>query len=244
MACLPLPSGCGLEESECYNANHDPCNTVNDGPPHDATCAWHCKEQEPKFCDGGMDMLMGGFETAGGSTNTTIKTCVILFFSAWKLDSAGKFSAGCIGVFILGFSIEALIFIRRKIVNRKRLILNIPLPVRKIIVIALFGLNLVLGYFAMLVAMTYSVELFICVVVGLILGHAMLNSHTPVGETIDPCCASQNNHDSANEPMARTPCENVVYQEMATNGAASSRDADTHSLCNCDDATSDTNIKV
>jgi hypothetical protein len=179
---------------ECYNSVHAPCNVIDAGPPHDNTCAWHCnKTVDEKFCDGGMDMLMGGFETAGGSTNTSMKTCVILFFKGWKLDSAGKFSAACIGVFVLGVAIEALIWLRRKIVSRKRLMLNMPTPIRKLIVISLFGTNLVLGYLAMLVAMTYSVELFICVVVGLILGHALFNSHTPVGETIDPCCASQNN---------------------------------------------------
>ena len=49
-----------------------------------------------------------------------------------------------------------------------------------------------LGYLAMLVAMTYSVELFLCVVAGLVIGHGVFNLGTPVGETVDPCCASQN----------------------------------------------------
>ena len=49
-----------------------------------------------------------------------------------------------------------------------------------------------LGYLAMLVAMTYSVELFLCVVAGLVIGHGAFNLGTPVGETVDPCCASQN----------------------------------------------------
>jgi hypothetical protein len=183
---------------------------------------------------------MGGFETAGGSTNTTTKTCVILFFKAWKLDSAGKFAAACLGVFVLGFSIEALICFRRKVVSRKRLFLNLSLPLRKLIVIALFGTNLVLGYLAMLVAMTYSVELFICVVVGLVLGHALLNSHTPVGETIDPCCASQNHRQDSpsssgeHSALAHTPCENIVFHE---NGASAPlNDLDAQSLCNCEDA--------
>jgi len=43
----------------------------------------------------------------------------------------------------------------------------------------------------MLVAMTYSVELFICMVIGLVAGHAFFNSEAPVGESVDPCCASQ-----------------------------------------------------
>ena len=263
MACLPLPDSCPSDQTECYNSEHKPCNVIDEGPPHDATCAWHCKDPvtttpgptpapEAKFCDGGMDMLMGGFEVAGGSTPTVTKTCVILFFKSWNLDSAGKFAAACIGVFALGFCIEALICLRRKIVNRKRLFINIPMALRKIIVIALFGTNLILGYLAMLVAMTYSVELFICVVVGLIVGHALLNSHTPVGETVDPCCASQNHNGSSADggghgdhtPNSRTPCDNVVYQEMATNGATALNDGDTHSLCNCDDTTSNTKIKV
>jgi len=266
MACLPLPSGCGLENSECYNSVHETCNTVDEGPPHDKTCEWHCKppttststtapnattsspnpnattpipnptpEPYDKFCEGGMDMLMGGFETAGGSTQENRKTCVILFFQSWKLNSAGKFAAACLGVFVLGLGIEVLIWLRRKIISRKRLMLNLPVPARKLIVISLFGANLVLGYMAMLVAMTYSVELFICVVIGIIVGHALFNSSTPVGETIDPCCASQNNHDSSAEDhssMARTPCDNVVYQEMGANGSSAAHDADTHSLCN------------
>jgi hypothetical protein len=61
-----------------------------------------------------------------------------------------------------------------------------------VFILICFGLNLFLGYLAMLVAMTYSVELFLCVLVGIVAGHAVFNLGTPVGETIDPCCASQN----------------------------------------------------
>ena len=63
-------------------------------------------------------MLMGGFEVAGGSTVNKTKTCVILFFKSWKLNSGGKFAAACVGVFALGFCIEGIIALRRKIVNR------------------------------------------------------------------------------------------------------------------------------
>ena len=84
----------------------------------------------------------------------------------------------------------------------------------------LFGLNLVLGYLAMLVAMTYSIELFICVVVGLMFGHFYFNTKTPVGESVDPCCASQqqagselavnnaaNGHVASSRTLSRTPCD-------------------------------------
>ena len=89
---------------------------------------------------------------------------------------------------------------------------------RRILVVTLFGLNLVLGYLAMLVAMTYSIELFCCVVLGLCLGHLVFNTKSAVGESIDPCCASQgpstlavsNNalNGTANHvPLTRTPCD-------------------------------------
>ena len=66
---------------------------------------------------------------------------------------------------------------------------------KRLAAVFLFGLNLVLGYLAMLVAMTYSVELFLCVVLGLMAGHAFFNVKQPVGETIDPCCAASQNND-------------------------------------------------
>merc|ERR1719295_1428589 len=58
-------------------------------------------------------------------------------------------------------------------------------------IIFLFALNIASGYLAMLVAMTYSVELFICMVVGLVIGHGIFNTDASVGESVDPCCASQ-----------------------------------------------------
>ena len=58
--------------------------------------------------------------------------------------------------------------------------------------------------------MTYSVELFICMILGLVIGHGIFNTGTntasassrntnqltflsgaAVGESVDPCCASQ-----------------------------------------------------
>ena len=72
----------------------------------------------------------------------------------------------------------------------------------------------------MLVAMTYSIELFLCVVFGLCVGHFTFNTKSVVGESIDPCCASQNDnqHQLLNGPsnhhgghgstrLTRTPCD-------------------------------------
>ena len=45
-----------------------------------------------------------------------------------------------------------------------------------VLIILMYGVNVTSGYFAMLVAMTYSVELFSCMILGLVLGHALFNS--------------------------------------------------------------------
>ena len=64
-----------------------------------------------EFCNGGMDMLMEGFETTKGPTNM----CIILFFKAWTLNTPWKFAIACTCVALMGFSIEALIALRRTI---------------------------------------------------------------------------------------------------------------------------------
>jgi len=116
--------------------------------------------------------------------------CVILLFKSWILNTRTKFIIGCVGVVILGIAIEALLCLRRSLQSRK-LLLRISSPIRRVLIILLFGVNVASGYFAMLVAMTYSVELFMCMVAGLLLGHAIFNSEAAVGESVDPCCASQ-----------------------------------------------------
>ena len=82
---------------------------------------------------------------------------------------------------------------------------------RRLVISVLFGINLVLGYLAMLVAMTYSVELFTCVVLGICCGHFIFNTKTAVGESIDPCCASQQHCATSKAvikvPLTRTPCD-------------------------------------
>merc|ERR1712112_234458 len=129
---------------------------------------------------------MDGFTTSGESVNE----CVILLFKSWVLDTKTKFVIACFGVLLLGIAIEGMLCLRREIQSRKILLLIRGLT-RRACIISLFALNIASGYLAMLVAMTYSVELFVCMVVGLVAGHAFFNSEAPVGESVDPCCASQ-----------------------------------------------------
>ena len=72
-----------------------------------------------------MDMLMLGFDVSGKKENP----CIILFVEEWTLDTPAKFWLACFGVACLGFSIEALIALRRTITRRRkssRLLLRSP----------------------------------------------------------------------------------------------------------------------
>ena len=144
--------------------------------------------QPEYFCRGKTDMLMQGFEFAGKETSL----CVILFFDGWTLNSAVKFGFGCVGVFLLGVAVEGLVFLRRRISNGSGIFRKLDQGLAKdAVLLAVFALNMVGAYLAMLVAMTYSGELFLCVVAGLVLGHFVFNLRQPVGESVDPCCPSQ-----------------------------------------------------
>merc|ERR1719481_1332373 len=161
-----------------------------DGECMDQSCAWKqpCEKMGDVFCQpgSGTDMYMQGFVTSGKAK----EACVILLFNSWVLNSREKFAIGCVGVIFLGIAIEAMLCLRRLLQSGKVLRRLRGLS-RRGAIILLFALNIASGYLAMLVAMTYSVELFICMVVGLVAGHALFNSEAPVGESVDPCCASQ-----------------------------------------------------
>jgi len=194
MGCRQLPDNCPYPDMpHCTNSQNEVCCTeegeTGDCVNMDDSCRWKCNNNSQllDFCrTPGTDMYMEGFQVTGNAQNS----CVILFFKIWTLDSRLKFGVGCVGVIILGIFVEFLLYVRRRLQGRGfcRWLRN---PWRKAGIILLFTLNLVSGYLAMLVAMTYSVELFLCMVVGLVGGHAMFNSSAAVGESVDPCCATQ-----------------------------------------------------
>jgi hypothetical protein len=133
-------------------------------------------------------MWMTGFQSVGDPGDP----CVALLFPQWVLDTVPKFALGCCGVFLMGLCVEGLVKLRRWI-NQERL----PTHSRRrwlfwaVMQLLLYGVQLTLGYFLMLIAMTYEVELFLMVITGLVLGHALFNLNGPVLESADACCAGQ-----------------------------------------------------
>lgn len=174
---------------------------------------------EESFCYGGTSMFMDGF-------HWTDSTCVIYLFPEWVLDSVGSMVGACVGTLFFGIAVEGVIWKRRQVVQA------MPVGWKKLGVSTLFyGLQLTLGYMIMLVVMTYSGPLFMCVIFGLMSGHLLFSwigayasipkeSHDKVSATPEPsnfepgpadmrksCCeqARKNNcYDSI--PEGSTPC--------------------------------------
>eukprot|EP00096_Caligus_rogercresseyi_P009505 TRINITY_DN3239_c0_g2_i1.p1 TRINITY_DN3239_c0_g2~~TRINITY_DN3239_c0_g2_i1.p1 ORF type:complete len:615 (-),score=139.56 TRINITY_DN3239_c0_g2_i1:296-2140(-) len=241
MSCRPFRPKCAsLQDSICYSTLRNlSCSTQINGLPMDQSCRWECKadilpsarrslHQPNPYCTGKMDMYMSGFEVQGSAGGAN--PCIVLFIESWTLDSRLKFCFGCIGVFLLGFTIEALISLRRKVSSGCRRIISLTgsnRKVKKAALICTFGLNLALGYLAMLVAMTYSVELFCCVLFGLIMGHAVFNVDFGVSESVDPCCSGGN--ESAGYQRERSSRDAYAFSQAPCEGARASVNTSTPS---------------
>mmetsp|Transcript_41344 Transcript_41344/g.74530 ORF Transcript_41344/g.74530 Transcript_41344/m.74530 type:complete len:769 (+) Transcript_41344:96-2402(+) len=115
------------------------------------------------YCYGGTSMYMDGFTWQG-------TTCVIYIFRSWVLSTPGKFAWAAIGSIIFGVALEFVLWKRRSVYA-------LPPGARRLFLSALvYGLQLSMGYFIMLVIMTYSGPLFICTVGGMMLGHVFFNA--------------------------------------------------------------------
>ena len=136
------------------------------------------------FCYGsGVTMYMDGFySTLQEERGDT--ACVNLFFTDWTLNTSVKYCFACLGIFAAGMFVEFLTFCRKHIVRRHRW--SIP---RDVFMVLLHGIQVMLGYLLMLAAMSYNVELFVMVVLGLMCGYACFNLASPPKSNLDPCCA-------------------------------------------------------
>ena len=199
-------------EATCGAANAV-CATP-DGVPHDQmckTCTPQCLAPPPSppappappggypspppvatapkpFCHGGVqatDMHMQGFVAKLGEAEPS--GCVILLFEPWVLDSALAFAFGVLGIFALGFLTEGLTFLRREHLAKAALLRTRPMTFRFVMAF-IFTVQVTLGYFLMLAAMTYQAELFVAVMLGLGIGHLTFNVTAPVGDSVDACC--------------------------------------------------------
>lgn len=128
-----------------------------------AAAAYPEPDSGDEYCYGGTSMYMDGFNWIGS-------TCVIYLFPQWVLSTPGKFAVACIGSILFGILLEFVLWKRRVVYAMK------PGRHRLVASILAYGLQLSMGYFIMLVIMTYSGPLFICTVGGMMAGHAIFNA--------------------------------------------------------------------
>jgi len=116
-----------------------------------------------KYCYGGTSMYMEGFTWQG-------TTCVIYLFQSWVLSTPVKFALAALGSILFGILLEFILWKRRSVYA-------LSPGLRRLCLSALvYGVQLSMGYFIMLVIMTYSGPLFICTVGGMMLGHVSFNA--------------------------------------------------------------------
>jgi hypothetical protein len=121
------------------------------------------------FCDGmSMTMAMGGFQWSLMSKKKG--DCLTYFAGPWKLNDRGKFHGAMVFSFLLALMTEGITAFQgwiKKFLSGK---------LRKVVMTSLYGVQQLLGYSTMLITMMYSLELFGCVILGLVVGRTLFQS--------------------------------------------------------------------
>ena len=109
--------------------------------------------------------------------------CLNLFFPSWTLDTRTKFLLAMVGIVLLAIFTEFLSLLRFQAQHSIR-----GSQTRRWTITLLHGLQALFGYVLMLATMTFSVELFLCVIGGLGLGYALFYNENDPHVTTNPCC--------------------------------------------------------
>ena len=135
----------------------------SEGEVDSSKLAYGPPDWEEMYCYGGTSMYMDGFTWQG-------TTCVIFLFRSWVLTTPGQFAAACFGTILFGIALEVVLYKRKAVYAME------PGNLRLCLSVLVYALQLSMGYFIMLIIMTYSGPLFVCTVGGLMIGHVIFNA--------------------------------------------------------------------
>lgn len=126
---------------------------------------------EADFCNGmAMVMAMGGFQWS--LVGKQAGDCLNYFAPRWTLNTAGKFQGAMLYSFLIGILTEGVhtfeAFLRPLT----------PPKLRHTVLALLYGFQRFFGYIVMLIAMTYSFELLLSAICGLMVGHLLFPNST------------------------------------------------------------------
>ena len=164
---------------------------------------------EGGFCSGsGTDMFMDGFQFVLGGDSL----CLNFLFPSFTLSSKLKFAMALFGAVGLGFLVEVLTSYRRAVFRRAR---ERGGQARTSLTL-LHGAQALIGYVLMCLAMTFSVEILLCVVFGLMLGHYFFNAEEVPRSKADPCCNEDFNYDDIADDDER---QSSLHKRKSSGGA-------------------------
>lgn len=192
LSCLEAPSECS-STAQCIDQTSG-AEWTGDDDGHCSACAATCPATSSTtrtgYCNTDIPpttMFMDGFSLNGGGSNAP---CVALLFKSWSLHTPALMALGFLATFIMGASIEALASVRRKLQSPGFCNChNIAPPKSRAYCVALYSMQVTIGYLLMLVSMTYHFVLFSAVILGLVFGHVAFGAAAPVTATTTACCA-------------------------------------------------------
>jgi copper chaperone CopZ len=149
----------------CYGCGPKCGFTTVAAPTSSMTGTASSTEDDGVFCrttfmGTGVTMYMDGFKMTSGSPD---ETCVSFLLPSLVIDKHWKLVVASLGVVLMSASVEISSLGRRFLPKERQGDVGIIFHV----------ISLTLAYTAMLFVMTYSVELFVSVILGLALGHVV-----------------------------------------------------------------------
>jgi hypothetical protein len=198
-------------DDHCMGGNDDSTGGIYCQP----TCVLNTTDVQTgsssQFCYGkGTTMFMQGFQAQKLTSEDDTTSCVTLLFQDWTLDSRVKFAFACLGVFLLSALTQAVPLMRKHIIQRfspNSAGLLKDKRVRDLLLALLFGIDKTIGYFVMLVAMTYSVELFTMICLGITAGfiyfHLWNGGNPEDAKWGDICCDEDDSWKAGSSPSKR-----------------------------------------
>ena len=138
-------------------------NTNNNTKPFDGYCY-----------GSGTTMVMEGMTSILFSKRGETP-CINLIFTSLTLNNSFKFFIGCLLVLIVSILSQYITLYRLKLSNE----IDNGNKMSYWIKILLYFIQMFIGYLIMLITMTYSLELFLMVIIGLTIGFALFNLKFP-----------------------------------------------------------------
>jgi solute carrier family 31 (copper transporter), member 1 len=112
----------------------------------------------------GCRVMQNGFQFATGPD-----ACITFLFKGWGVDTHTKYAFMLICVFAMGILNGGLAYVRHRLVEYSRQ--SSTVMINQLYLSLVYGIQIILAYWIMLLVMTYETGLFIALIIGLVLGY-------------------------------------------------------------------------